>query len=311
MRELGVVVDTALGAYGFPGGHPFGPGRLDAFLQRARKEGLLDKVASIPARLATDEEILRFHTPEYLAFVRKKAQEGTGFLDAGDTPAFPGVDKAAARVVGAVLAATEAILQGKVRRAFVPIAGLHHARRDAAGGFCVFNDIGVVIETLKAQGITPVFYLDIDAHHGDGVFYAYEDDPEIWIADVHEDGRFLYPGTGFRHEIGKGKARGTKRNLPLPPGADDRAFLEAFREIEAFAKEISPAFVILQCGADSLAGDPLAHLELSARAHAHAARWARAFAEQAGHGRVLALGGGGYDLGNLARAWCAVVRALA
>ena len=310
MAGLGIVADSSLAAYGFPDGHPFGPDRLQAFLRCARAAGLLENAVSIPARLATDEEILRFHTPEYLAFVRKKAQEGAGFLDAGDTPAFPGVDKAAARVVGAVLAAAGAILQGRIRRAFVPIAGLHHARRDAAAGFCVFNDIGVLVETLRAQGITPILYLDIDAHHGDGVFYAYEDDADVWIADVHEDGRFLYPGTGFREETGKGRARGTKRNLPLPPGADDRAFLEAFREIEAFAKGISPAFVILQCGADSLAGDPLAHLRLSERAHAHAARRARELAEAAGHGRLIALGGGGYDRDNLARAWCAVVREL-
>ena len=310
MHLAGMVADAALGAYGFPGGHPFGPDRLQAFLHRAHAEGLVDAFVPIAARTATDEEILRFHTPEYLAFVRNKAREGTGFLDAGDTPAFPGVDQAAARVVGSVLAATEAILQGTIARAFVPIAGLHHARRDAAAGFCVFNDIGVVIETLKAQGITPILYLDIDVHHGDGVFYAYEDDPEVWIADIHEDGRFLYPGTGFRHEIGTGKARGTKRNLPLPPGADDAAFLEAWRELEAFAARVRPAFVILQCGADALAGDPLAHLRLSERAHAHAARRARDLAEAAGHGRLLALGGGGYNHDNLARAWCAVLEAL-
>ena len=113
-------------------------------------------------------------------------------------------------------------MHGECRRAFVPIAGLHHAARDRAAGFCVFNDCGVAIELLKRAGLKRIAYVDIDAHHGDGVFYAFEDDPAVIFADLHEDGRYLYPGTGMAEEIGKGAARGMKLNVPLPPGADDQ-----------------------------------------------------------------------------------------
>ena len=153
-------------------------------------------------------------------------------------------------------------------------------------------------------------YVDIDAHHGDGVFYGFEDDPDVIFADVHEDGRYLYPGTGARDETGTGAAAGTKLNVPLPPGADDDAFLAAWEEMEAHVTAGNPELIILQCGADSLAGDPITHLAFSEHAHAHAATRLRAVADDCCAGRLLALGGGGYDRGNLGRAWTRVCEAL-
>jgi acetoin utilization protein AcuC len=192
----------------------------------------------------------------------------------------------------------------------VPIAGLHHAARDRAAGFCVFNDCGVAIELLKRAGLKRIAYVDIDAHHGDGVFYAFEDDPAVIFADLHEDGRYLYPGTGMAEEIGKGAARGTKLNVPLPPGADDSVFAAQWPKVIAHLEKFDPEFVLLQCGADSLEGDPITHLRLSPQAHGRAARELTALAERCGHGRVLALGGGGYNRQNLAQAWNAVVENL-
>jgi acetoin utilization protein AcuC len=201
-------------------------------------------------------------------------------------------------------------MSGASRRAFVPIAGLHHAARGGAAGFCVFNDIGVAVERLRAQhGIRRIAYVDIDAHHGDGVFYGFEEDPELIFADTHEDGRYLYPGTGAAQETGRGPAAGSKLNLPLPPGAGDREFLAAWEQIEAHLAAFPTEFILFQCGADSLAGDPIAHLQFSAAAHAHAASRLCALADAQGHGRVLGLGGGGYNRHNLATAWSAVVRA--
>ena len=163
-------------------------------------------------------------------------------------------------------------MSGRARRGFVPIAGLHHAGRAHAAGFCVFNDIGVVIEKLKREhGLVRIAYVDIDAHHGDGVFYAFEDDPAVVFADTHEDGRFLYPGTGAADEIGSGAAAGTKLNLPLPPGAGDAEFRAAWPVIEAHLERHAPEFVLFQCGADSLGGDPITHLGLTEEAHGHAA----------------------------------------
>jgi len=166
---------------------------------------------------ASIEELLLFHTPAYVEFVQRSSEQGGGYLDAGDTPSFRGVFEVAACVVGGSLAAAEWIMAGTRRRAFAPIAGLHHAARDRAAGFCVFNDCGIVIEALRRRhGLKRIAYVDIDAHHGDGVYYGFEDDPGVIFADIHESGDTLYPGTGSIAETGRGAAIGTKLNLPLP-----------------------------------------------------------------------------------------------
>jgi len=310
MNNVAVVVSERVARYGFGDGHPFGPDRHAAFVREFAARGLDRRVTVLEPRSASDEELRAFHTPAYLDFVRERSANGNGFLDAGATPAFRGVYEAAADVVGATLSAMEAIMQGQCRRAFVPIAGLHHAARDRAAGFCVFNDCGVAIELLKRAGLKRVAYVDIDAHHGDGVFYAFEHDAAVVFADLHEDGRFLYPGTGSADEIGRGAASGTKLNLPLPPGADDRIFEGVWPQVTAHLERFAPEFIILQCGADSLEGDPITHLRFSPQSHGRAARDLAQLAERCGHGRVLALGGGGYNRTNLAHAWNTVVENL-
>ncbi|HHJ17486.1 MAG TPA: acetoin utilization protein AcuC [Gammaproteobacteria bacterium] len=308
---VAVYVGEALAAYGFGEGHPFGPDRLHAFWSRMQELGLDRRVQVCEPVQATDEQILRFQTRDYLARVRHQSQTGEGYLDVCDTPAFPGVYEAAATVVGTTLAALDDVVNARCRHAFTPIAGLHHARRDGAAGFCVFNDCGIAIETLRRQyGIRRIAYVDIDAHHGDGVFYAFEDDPELIFVDLHEDGRYLYPGTGAVKEAGRGAAAGTKLNIPMPPGAGDAEFFKAWDVAERFIDRAEPEFILFQCGADSLAGDPITHLEYSAAAHRHAAGRLQGLAERHCGGKLLALGGGGYNRDNLARAWTAVVEAL-
>jgi acetoin utilization protein AcuC len=194
-------------------------------------------------------------------------------------------------------------------RAFVPIAGLHHAARDGAAGFCVFNDCGVAVEYLrKTYGLQRIAYVDIDAHHGDGVFYGFEEDPDLIFADIHEDGRYLYPGTGHEHETGRGRARGTKLNIPVPPGAGDAEFYRAWERVEAYIDAQAPEFILMQCGADSLEGDPITHLAWTEEAHAHAASRLCRLAEKHCGGRIIGTGGGGYNRRNVARAWTRVVQ---
>ena len=260
--------------------------------------------------MCTVNDLALFHTKPYIERVRQQSVTGEGYLDYGDTPAFPGVFEAASTVVGSVLDGMRYMLETPGRRVFVPIAGLHHARRDSAAGFCVFNDIGVLIESLRRHAIQRVAYVDIDAHHGDGVFYAFEDDPDLIFADIHEDGRWLYPGTGSAHETGKAKAQGTKLNIPLEPGADDAAFQRVWPEVENFIRAGRPQFIILQAGADSIASDPITHLRFTPAAHAHAATRLCALADEFCAGRIIGLGGGGYDRANLAAAWTGVVQAL-
>lgn len=300
-----------LGAYGFPDGHPFGPDRLGAFWHEFTHRGLDKRVQLKQGVACSRDDLLRFHRESYVARVEHQSASGEGYLDYGDTPAFPGVYEAGQMVVGSVLDAARAILEERCRGAFIPIAGLHHARREGAGGFCVFNDIGVLVEWLRAtHGIKRIAYVDIDAHHGDGVYYGFEDDPDLIFADLHEDGRFLYPGTGDASETGIGAAQGTKLNIPLPPGADDRAFQALWPKVEEFVRHGEPEFVILQAGADSIAGDPITHMQYTPRAHAYAAHRLSALAAERCRGRLIALGGGGYNRDNLAAAWCGVVEAM-
>ena len=306
-----LFVSPELGHYGFPEGHPLSVDRQGAFLALARARKLDKGVVLRHSSPASREAIERFHAAEYVDRVLEASRKGKGYLDYGDTPAFEGCYEITAHVVGAALEGARRILAGEARRSFQPIGGLHHARRAGAAGFCVFNDPGVLIETLRAEhGVRRIAYVDIDVHHGDGVYYEFEDDPDLVAVDIHEDGQFLYPGTGSVYETGRGAAEGTKLNLPLAPGAADAQFLRAWDKAERFLDAAQPEFFILQCGADGLAGDPLAHLRLTPAAHAHAARRLVALAERHAQGRLMAFGGGGYSLENLAMAWCAVLEVL-
>lgn len=307
-----VFLSGTLGRYGFPDGHPLSIDRQGAFWRAACVRGL-DRAAVVAGSVEASRPVIeRFHRTEYVERVIEASRLGAGCLDYGDTPAFAGCYEVSAHLVGAALEGARRILAGEARRTFQPIGGLHHARRGAAAGFCVLNDLGVLIESLRADhGIRRIAYVDIDVHHGDGIYYEYEDDPDLIVADIHEDGAYLYPGTGFAHEEGRGAAHGAKRNLPLRPGAGDAEFFRAWNEVERFLEQNAPEFVILQCGADSLAGDPLAHLRLTPAAHAHAAKRLVRLAERYARGRLMAFGGGGYDLANLGAAWTAVLQALA
>ena len=310
MKSVALYVGDALGQYGFPHGHPFGPDRQRAFWEETQAQGLDRRVELREPVLASREELERFCDPEFVDFVEERSERGEGYFDYGDTPAFRGAFQAVSHVAGSALDGLRRIMDGKARRCFQPIGGLHHARRDAAAGFCIFNDTGIVIETLRAEfGIRKVAYIDIDVHHGDGVFYAYESDPDVCIVDSHQDGRTLYPGTGHAHEQGKGAAAGTKLNIPLLPGANDETFLAEWAHALSFVRDARPEFIVLQCGADSIAGDPLAMLRLSAGAHAHVARDLCALAEESARGRIMGFGGGGYNRRNLASGWNGVLKA--
>ena len=214
-----------IAAYGFGDPHPFGTDRHDVFHAELDQAGLNGAVEFGHARPALVDELALFHTAEYIDKVSRMSGEGRGYLDHGDTPAVKGIYEAASNVVGAVLCAVDELMHDHFRRAFVPIAGLHHAARDGAAGFCVFNDCGIAVEYLrKTYGLQRIAYVDIDAHHGDGVFYGFEDDPDLIFADIHEDGRYLYPGTGHAHETGAGQGPRHEAQHPAAPGCGRRRF---------------------------------------------------------------------------------------
>ena len=331
--NVNLYADDNLDIYGVLNDHPLAIDRQGAFLREAQRRGLLDRVARELSREAAREEITRFHSDEYVQLVATAEERGLSMLDgretvsgitgvvnrvlqrvgisAGDTPVFPGVYHTSVHIVGAALAGLARVMDGQCRRTMQATGGMHHAGRGHAAGFCVFNDLGVVIETLRqVYGIQRVAYLDIDAHHGDGVFYAFEDDPDLIFADIHQDSRTLYPGTGREDETGKGRAAGTKLNIELPPFSGDAEFMQAWERVEAHFRAFRPEFFVFQCGADGLKSDPLTQLDYTPAVHAHAARHTLMLADEFAGGRLMAFGGGGYNRANLARAWTTVLEEL-
>jgi len=313
--KVGVAWGRELLSYSFPKPHPFRYERVVAFYERlnALKNDLKGSLVLVNPEQASVEDLLLFHDPEYVNFVRRMSERGEGYLDYGDTPAFKGCYEASIYVVGSTLKLAKLVLEGEIDHGFNPVGGLHHARRASAGGFCIFNDAAILIKyLLEKAGLSEILYVDIDAHHGDGVFYSFYSDKRVRILDFHQSGRTLYPGTGFEHERGAGEAAGTKLNVVLLPGAGTEEFKESWNLMaEKFLAESSPDFIILQAGADGLAGDPLTGLSYSEEVHAFTASRLHKLAHEKCEGRILALGGGGYDPDNVAKAWAAVVKAFA
>jgi len=240
-NQVGLYTGQELAKYGFPGGHPFALSRHDAFLEQMNADPALSQLRHYNPVAADAETISLFHTMEYIHFVKQKSDSGYGALDGGDTPVFPGVYEAASFVAGSAMDAVKRIVAGEIKRAFIPIAGLHHARRDRASGFCVFNDCGIVLEYLIGNcNMKKVAYIDIDAHHGDGVYYGFENDERVIFADIHEDGRYLFPGTGFAHEAGLDRAKGTKLNIEMNPGDGDEEFFESWDTVVEFIEKHEP-----------------------------------------------------------------------
>jgi acetoin utilization protein AcuC len=179
--------------------------------------------------------------------------------------------------------------------------------RGNASGFCIYNDASIAIEHLRRKGLR-VLYLDTDAHHGDGVQAAFYDTDEVLTISFHENGRFLFPGTGFVNETGAGRGQGYAVNVPLPPGTADQAYRAAFDVlVPPLALAFKPDVIVNQNGADAYQDDPLAHLRVTTGLYAHIARTVHQLAHELCQGRWLALGGGGYDLFSaVPRAWTIV-----
>ncbi|HEX4922090.1 MAG TPA: acetoin utilization protein AcuC, partial [Candidatus Bathyarchaeia archaeon] len=289
--------------------------RVKLTYELAKSKGVLehDSVRLIHPRTASRDEILLFHEDSYIKLVESYSKKGSGLLDAGDTPAFKGCYEATALVVGASIAGADAIMSGTCSHAFNPSGGLHHAHPERASGFCIFNDPAVVIRCLKSKyNVKKLVYLDIDAHHGDGVMYGFYDDPALLDIDFHESGHYLFPGTGFPDETGNGEAAGLKLNIPLPPATGDQAYLEAFRQVVPKAiRDFRPEIMLVQCGADGHQDDRLAHLRLSTNAYSSVVGEMHQLAHELCNGRLLLFGGGGYTLANVPRVWTVALATLA
>ncbi len=291
--------------------HPMRPIRLMHMHELMRSAGLLDTdfIASESPRLATHEEIALYHDTDYIDVVKAidagaivPGMHTFGF-GPGDNPPRSGMFRHGALAAGGAMLATELILEGKTDRAFSPAGGMHHhAMSNRASGFGIFNDAVIAIKHLIEKGLR-VFYVDIDVHHGDGVQDGLYDTDQAMTVSIHESGQFLFPGTGYPGETGSGQGDGYSVNIPLAPYTDDELWHEAFDTIiPPLARAFEPDLIFTQLGIDTHRNDPLAHLSLTTQGHNQAVQ---KFAHLATELDTpwIAVGGGGYDMTAVARAW--------
>ena len=286
--------------------HPLKPERLQRTHELLAEYGAFEapNVRLMAPRPATKAELLLFHTTEYVDVVRALS-EGDSALPAwrygfgpGDNPIFEGMFDSEGLKVGSAIQAAELLLTNECDVAFSYSGGLHHGGPALASGFCVFNDAAVVIQWLLEQG-QRVAYVDIDVHHGDGVQDAFYDSDRVLTISLHQDPRTLFPGTGFVHETGAGRGKGYCVNIPLPPYTDDERYLWAFREIVLpLLNRFTADVVVTQLGVDTHIQDPLANLALTTEGQS---ALFSTLAELAP--KWLALGGGGYAMDVVPRAW--------
>lgn len=293
--------------------HPLRMERLGLTWRLMEAYGLTagPKLKVLTPELASVEAITRFHTREYVEILRAvsggdRVPHAARFgLGAGDNPIFPGLWEAAQLTAGGSLLAAQLVLDGEVTRAFHFAGGLHHAMPERASGFCYVNDAVLAIQALRRKN-WKIAYVDIDAHHGDGVQFAFYEDPGVLTFSSHERGDRLFPGTGFVEEIGEGEGLGYSVNLPLQPYTDDAVYAPAFEAVvPPLLRAFAPDALVLQLGIDSHRTDPLTHLAWTVQGFTKIVARLLEFAP-----RVVALGGGGYDLPNVARAWTAAWAAM-
>ncbi|WP_436495860.1 acetoin utilization protein AcuC [Actinokineospora sp. HUAS TT18] len=295
-----VVWDASLLGYDLGGEHPFNPIRLELTMRLAAALGVLDGVPLRVPEPASDADIERVHELEYIKAVRQAPTVGWDVghgLGTADNPVFDRMHAASALVVGGSMLAARQIAEGTADRAVSIAGGLHHAMRDHAAGFCVYNDCAVAISWLLDNGFDRIAYVDVDVHHGDGVQAAFYDDPRVLTVSLHQSPMTLWPGTGFVNELGGRGAQGSAVNIPLPPHTRDPAWLRAFTGVvPSLLRAFQPQILVSQCGVDTHEEDPLADLSLSVDGHRAIYRALRDLADRYAGGKWLATGGGGYQL---------------
>jgi len=305
MKTAFIYTDTYLD-YDYGLNHPLKIVRLKMAYELIHAEGLLSlpSVQTMITRKAEEDDLAIFHSREYLSILRQ-ANKGhlqenaySYGLGPGDNPVFPGLYDWSLWVTGATLQAVNFVANGEGEVAFNIAGGLHHALRSRASGFCYVNDPVIGILNLLNRG-KRVAYIDIDAHHGDGVQKAFYHTDQVLTISLHETGHTLFPGTGFEYEIGEGEGEGYSVNLPFPPYTDDEVYLWAFEEIvPPLIHAFQPDIIVSQLGVDSFYNDPLTNLHLTIHGYEKTIRRIKDLAP-----RWVALGGGGYDVSNVARAW--------
>lgn len=305
MRNRVALIDTKpFWEFDYGPTHPLKIWRLKLTQELQKHCGLLEFVEIVEPRSASEEEVLVFHEPDYLE-VLAYADGGVWMpifsrygIGTGDCPLMEGIYTASMLAAGSSAQAAESVRQGKVNIAFNMAGGLHHAMHNYASGFCYINDPVIAIHKLF-QSFQRIAYIDIDAHHGDGVQVAFYRDPKVLTISLHENGRYLFPGTGFESEMGEGDGFGFCLNVPFLPHAGDDVYLLVLEEVVFPALEaFKPQAIVTQLGADALHDDPITHWNLTTQSYLRALQ---GFKEM--NLPWVALGGGGYNIANVCRGW--------
>ncbi len=306
MTKTAFIYTDKFSKFDYGDSHPLRISRLKLAYELIKAYGLLTlpNTSLIESRDATDDELCLFHSEKYIEFLKianmgKSTWAAYGYgLGYGDNPVFKGLLDWSRLLTGSSLQATDMVERGDVDIAFNISGGLHHAAKSKASGFCYVNDPVIAIKYLLKKG-KRVAYIDIDAHHGDGVQEAFYDSDTVLTISIHETGRILFPGTGNETEIGFGEGEGYSINVPMPPYSDDEIFLYAFNEIVPSAiDKFKPDIIVTQLGVDSFRSDPLAHLNITTNGFCEALAKIKVMSK-----KWVALGGGGYDVYNVARGW--------
>ncbi|MHA1340835.1 MAG: acetoin utilization protein AcuC [Promethearchaeota archaeon] len=318
-KKVGLIFSEDFYKYNFGQEHPLRPERLELTYKLMELKGLLDhpNLKIIKPPMALKEEILLVHDMEYVNCVEKYSNlppqqfyidnpRGMFGLGTMDDPVFPGMYESSAMVVGASIKATDLVINNdEFDIAFNFAGGLHHAGKKKAHGFCIFNDIAVAIQKARLKHPDlKVFYLDVDAHHGDGVQDIFYEDPNVFTVSFHQDGNTLFPGTGFLDEIGKNEGKYRSVNFPLYPGTYDEAFLEIFEEfVPQLMDKFKPDVLFTQLGVDTHFLDPLTMLGLSTSGHEKIYKLMKKYSKEYANGKWIAVGGGGYLMTVVPRSW--------
>jgi acetoin utilization deacetylase AcuC-like enzyme len=311
IKPTGLIVDPRFEQHDTGPGHPERPARL-ARVRRALSEGgLVERCCVLPLVAAQDEQLWLVHDPDYVHRVAQACRTGQTVLDSMDTAICASSEEIARLAAGSVAAMSHAVARGELGRGFAAVRPPgHHAERDLAMGFCLFNNVAVAARCLTSHDEAErVLIVDWDVHHGNGTQHLFEQAADVFYFSCHQWP--LYPGTGARHDRGRGAGQGTTLNCPLAPGAGDDVFLGALRdELLPAAERFRPDFVIVSAGFDAHRSDPLGGLEVSTEAYEAATRIVCDLADRLAGGRLVSVLEGGYDLDALADSVATHVRVL-
>lgn len=306
-NRVGLIYTPAYLQYGFGDNHPFHTKRLELTLELCDVMGILPQEILTPP-IATSKQLQLFHTPEYIEAVSNCLQAGKYGLTSADNTITPGIHEASSYIVGGTILAGDLLLSEDYDHVFNIGGGLHHAQREFSSGFCVYNDLVVAIKYLKEKYGLRMAYLDLDAHHGDGVQDAFYRDPDVLTISIHETGRYLFPGTGSIFERGEHAGYGYTVNIPLEAFSEDDSYLYILDNVvHPLLNEFKPQILIAQCGCDTHLLDPLTHLTLTMDGLIEIYKRLHQYAHEFTGGKLLCTGGGGYNPWQVVpRAWTAL-----